>query len=205
MCTLVRTSVDPLHHQRSISRKSLSRQALSPVCVMAFSANEELCCPICDTLYASANSAFVLSCSDEGCKGHMCFDCLSKAVFPGNTQEKTCPHCRRAVRGYSYAFFQTHKCVSTLQDNVGQAEVELARVKKSLATAKVEAEQATIRLNDWCSWATAMKASVVAMPSSSTPRHVRGVAASTQPEPEARSRSPRQVRTSGVMFSEYNG
>lgn len=62
---------------RSVSR-ALSRAPLIPLCLMSFSANDELFCPICDTLYATANSAFVLSCADDGCKGHLCFDCLQK-------------------------------------------------------------------------------------------------------------------------------
>ena len=178
---------------------------------MSFSANDELFCPICDTIYATANSAFVLSCADDGCKGHLCFDCLQKAVFPGNAQEKTCPHCRRSVASYSYAFFGTHKSVSQLQDKVGMAEIEVNRLKKTLAAAKNEAEQASSRLVDWCRWGTAAKAALGNMPSSAAPPHVRGAAAGAaaagvQPEPEAaRSRSPRQVRPSGVLYPEYNG
>ena len=175
---------------------------------MSFSANDELFCPICDTLYATANSAFVLSCADDGCKGHLCFDCMQKAVFPGNAQEKTCPHCRRSVATYSYAFFGTHKSVSQLQDKVAMAEVEVNRLTKRLAASKADAEQFSSRLVDWCRWGTAAKAALGNMPSSATPPHVRGGAsAGTQPEqPEAaRSRSPRQVRPSGVLYPEYNG
>ena len=172
---------------------------------MPFVANEDLCCPICDTVYATANSAFVLTCSDEGCKGHLCFDCLQLAVFPGNsTQDRMCPHCRRTVQGYSYAFFGTHKSVSALQDKLSSADAEASRLRKRLATAKAEAEQSTSRLNEWCVWATAAKSALLAMPSSATPPHVR-VVVSGPPESEAgRSRSPRQVRPSGV-FPEYNG
>ena len=130
-----------------------------------------------------------------------------KAVFPGNAQQKVCPHCRRSVATYSYAFFGTHKCVSQLQDKVGMAEIELGRLKKTLAAAKNEAEQASSRLVDWCRWGTAAKAALGNMPSSATPPHVRGgAAAGAQPEPEAaRSRSPRQVRPSGVLYTEYSG
>jgi uncharacterized Zn-finger protein len=191
---------------RSVSQ-ALSRPSLIPLCLMSFSANDELFCPICDTLYATANSAFVLSCADDGCKGHLCFDCLQKAVFPGNAQEKSCPHCRRAVTTYSYAFFGTHKCVSQLQDKVGMAEIEVNRLTKRLAAAKTDAEQFSSRLVDWCRWGTAAKAALGNMPSSATPPHVRGGAsAGAQPEPEAaRSRSPRSVRPSGVLYPEYNG
>ena len=187
--------------------QALSRPSLIPLCLMSFSANDELCCPICDTLYATANSAFVLSCADDGCKGHLCFDCLQKAVFPGNAQDKTCPHCRRSVATYSYAFFGTHKSVSQLQDKVAMAEVEVNRLTKRLAAAKADAEQFSSRLVDWCRWGTAAKAALGNMPSFAMPPHVRGgAAASAQPEPEAaRSRSPRQVRPSGVLYPEYNG
>ena len=90
------------------------------------------------------------------------------------------------------------------------AEIELGRLKKTLAAAKNEAEQASSRLVDWCRWGTAAKAALGNMPSSATPPHVRGAAAGAaagvQPEPEAaRSRSPRQVRPSGVLYPEYNG
>ena len=191
---------------RSVSQ-ALSRPSLITLCLMSFSANDELFCSICDTLYATANSAFVLSCADDGCKGHLCFDCMQKAVFPGNAQEKTCPHCRRSVATYSYAFFGTHKSVSQLQDKVAMAEVEVNRLTKRLAAAKADAEQFSSRLVDWCRWGTAAKAALGNMPSSATPPHVRGgAAASAQPEPEAaRSRSPRSVRPSGVLYPEYNG
>ena len=33
---------------------------------MPFVNNEDLCCTICDTIYPTANSAFVLSCSAGG-------------------------------------------------------------------------------------------------------------------------------------------
>ena len=191
---------------RSVSQ-ALPRPSLIPLCLMSFSANDELFCPICDTIYATANSAFVLSCADDGCKGHLCFDCLQKAVFPGNAQDKTCPHCRRAVATYSYAFFTTHKSVSQLQDKVGMAEIEVNRLTKRLAAAKADAEQASSRRVDWCRWGTAAKAALGNMPSFAMPPHVRGgAAASAQPEPEAaRSRSPRSVRPSGVLYPEYNG
>ena len=38
---------------------------------MSFVANDDLCCPICDLIYPTANSAFVLSCSDEGPLSHI--------------------------------------------------------------------------------------------------------------------------------------
>lgn len=183
-----------------------------PSQAMPFVANDELCCPICDVLYSTANSAFVLSCAKDGCQGHLCFECLQRAVFPGNRSSQdatTCPHCRRAVLGYSYAFFAAHKNVSALQDKLTASEAEVGRLTKSLATARTQAEEATRRLNDWCRWATAAKSALQAMPSSATPPHVRAVV-SPQPDSEAaRSRSPRSVRPSGALYSseyvEYNG
>ena len=170
---------------------------------MAFVPNEDLFCPICDVVYASANSAFALSCAKDGCKGHMCFDCISKAVFPGNRSvDPTCPHCRRVVLSYSYAFFETHKSVDALQGKIAQLESEVGSMKKNVAMAKADAEQATRRLDEWHRWATSAKSSFQGMPPSSMPIVVVG----QQPESDmARSRSPRQVRPSGVMYAEYNG
>ena len=171
---------------------------------MSFSANDDLFCPIWDTLCATANSVFSLSFANNGCKGHMCFDCMQGAVFPGNAQEKTCPHCRRAVATYSYAVFGTHKSVSQLQDKLGLAEIEVSRLTKRLAAAKADAEQASSRLVEWCRWGTAAKAALGNMPYSASPPQAR-VAVSSQPETEAaRSRSPRQVRPAGVWL-EYDG
>ena len=132
----------------------------------------------------------------------------AKAVFPGNrsAQDATCPHCRRAVLGYSYAFFAAHKSASNLQDRLSLSEAEVIRMKKTLAVAKAEAEQATHRVDEWCRWATAAKSALQAMPSSATPPHVRAFAGPQPDSDTARSRSPRSsVRTSGAMYSEYNG
>ena len=175
---------------------------------MPFAANEELCCPICEVTYSTSNSVFTLSCAAVGCQGHLCFDCLQKAVFPGNRSSQdgaTCPHCRRAVDSYSYAFFAAHKNVSALQDKLTASDADVKRLTKSLATAKAQADEATQRLQDWCAWATATKGAIQAMPSSAIPPHVRAFSG-PQPDSEAaRSRSPRSVRVSGVMYSEYNG
>ena len=130
----------------------------------------------------------------------------ANAVFPGNrsAQEATCPHCRRAVDGYAYAFWATQRSVSCLQDKLSHSETEVNRMKKHLAIAKIEVEQATRRVDDWCKWSTAAKGFLQAMPPSSMP-HVH-VGPPPQVESEtARSRSPRQVRTSGVVYPEYNG
>ena len=183
---------------------------------MPFAANEELCCPICDVIYSTSNSVFVLSCAAEGCQGHLCFDCLQKAVFSGNRSSQdgaTCPHCRRAVDSYSYLCFAAHKNVSTLQDKLSASDAEVKRLTKSLATAKAQAEESTMRLKDWCQWATATKSAIQAMPSSATPPHVRAFAG-PQPDSETgRSRSPRrsQVQLARLEFApqarvpEYDG
>ena len=173
---------------------------------MPFAANEELCCPICEVIYSTANSVFVLSCAADGCQGHLCFDCVQKAVFPGNQtaqDDSKCPHCRRVVDSYSYAFFAAHKNVSTLQDKLSASDAEVKRLTKSLATAKAQAEESTHRLKDWCQWATATKSAIQAMPSSATPPHVRAFAG-TQPDSETRrSRSPRlsQVQLARLEFA----
>ena len=44
-----------------------------------------------------------------------------------------CPHCRRVVSHYSYAFFATHKSVACLQDKITALESEIGRTKKHLA------------------------------------------------------------------------
>ena len=142
---------------------------------------------------------------------------MRQAVFPGNNgaQEAMCPHCRRVVSHYSYAFFATHKSVSCLQDKIAALESEIGRAKKNLAHAKAEAEQATARVGDWCTWARAAKSSIQAMPPSSMP-HAHTSVPPPQREPEtARSRSPRQppqVRLARLEFAleaarqpEYDG
>ena len=75
--------------------RSVSQIALPPishsVLPMSFSANDDLFCQICDTLCATANSAFSLSCANDGCKGHMCFDCMQRAVFPETHKRRHVP------------------------------------------------------------------------------------------------------------------
>jgi hypothetical protein len=176
---------------------------------MAFAANEELTCPICEVVYSTANATFTLSCAAEGCQGNLCFDCLQKAVFPGNRSSdgSNCPHCRRAVDSYSYAFFASHKNVSALQDKLSASDAEVKRLTKSLATAKAQAEDSMNRLKDWCQWATATKSAIQAMPSSATPPRARSFAS------PPRSRSPRrpQVQLARLEFApqvrvpEYDG
>ena len=135
-----------------------------------------------------------------------------QAVFPGNSTEAICPHCRRGVSHYSYAFFATFKNVSILQDRVAALQSEVGRSKKHLALTKAEAEQATSRLRGWSRWATAAKGSLQAMPPSSMP-HVH-VSVPPQGDSEtARSRSPRrpQVQLARLEFApevrvpEYDG
>ena len=139
---------------------------------------------------------------------------MRQAVFPGNggAQEAICPHCRRAVSNYSYAFFATHKSVSCLQDKISALESEIGRTKKNLAHAKAEAEQATARVGDWCTWARAAKSSIQAMPPSSMP-HAHTNAPPQRESETARSRSPRQpqVRLARLEYApearqpEYDG
>lgn len=167
----------------------------------------------CSCTWTDASTLNIWNVTLRGCKGHMCFDCLQKAVFPGNSaQESSCPHCRRAVSNYSYAFFATYKNVSLLQDKLSGFETEVGRMKKHLAVARAEAEQATTRLDEWCRWATAAKSSLQAMPSSSMP-HAHVSAPPQRDSETARSRSPRQsqVRLARLEFApqarvpEYDG
>ena len=202
---------------RPLSRLFLC--ALSPSQGMSFLANEELCCPICGVIYFTPNSAFSLSCAAQGCQGHLCFDCLQQAVFPGNQialDDSKCPHCRRVVDSYSYAFFGAHRFVSTLQDRLSASAVEVERLTKSLATTKAQAAESMHRLEEWCEWATATKSAIQAMPSSATLHRTRAFAGPLQADSETRSRRPRQqVELARLQFQpssergrhrpEYNG
>ena len=159
---------------------------------MAFAANTVLCCQICDTVYATANHAFALNCSDEGCKAHLCFDCMQKAVFAGSGhQDKLCPHCRRPVHSYSYAFFSEHQNVKALREQLIAAEAEATHLKTRLAMSKCLAQRAAQRLDDWRKWAAESKNALLAMPSAAAPPRV------VSPQPRSRSPRPRYV--------EYNG
>ena len=87
-----------------------------------------------------------------------------RGVFPGNAHgDATCPHCRRTVTGYTYAFFATYKSVSELQDKIGVLENQVSRMKKNVALVKADNEAATRRVDEWCQWATAAKSSLQAL------------------------------------------
>ena len=162
-----------------------------------FVASTDLSCSICHNIYASANDAFVLSCSDEGCKAMLCIDCMQKAVFASTSnREKLCPHCRRPATSYSYASFGVHKNVNALRDKIFAKEVEAGRLKKRLASFKIDAELAVQRLDAWQSWATTSKSALLAMPAPET-QQPPPVAVS----PQARSRSPRR----DAPYVEYDG
>ena len=138
---------------------------------------------------------------------------VRQAVFPGNGTQAICPHCRRAVSNYSYAYFATFKNVSSLQNQISDLQFEVGRTKKHLASAKAEAEQATARLREWSRWATTAKNSLQAMPPSSMPNmHVSAPPQGAGPE-TARSRSPRRPQVQltrlefapGIRTPEYDG
>ena len=152
-----------------------------------FVASTHLFCSICDNEYESANDAFVLSCSDEGCKAMQCIDCMKKAVFAktGN-KEKLCPHCRRLSTSYSHAFFGVHKNVSALRDKICAKDVEAGRLKKRPESVKIDAELAVQRLDAWQSWAAASKSALLAMPSPESQQLPAAVS------PRERSRRPRR-------------
>ena len=123
-----------------------------------------------------------------------------RGVFPGNSSgEATCPHCRRVVVGYTYAFFATHRSVSELQDKFSQLEAKVNRMNKNIALAKADSEAATRRVDEWCRWATAAKASLQAMPPSSMPT----VHVVVAPHPE--SETARRSRSRSRIIGEYNG
>jgi len=175
------------HRSQFSSRMSPRRPA-----IMSFATNTILCCQICDTVYATANHAFALNCADEGCKAHTCFDCMQKAVFSGSgNQDKLCPHCRRPVHSYSYAFFSVCQDMKALREQLAAADAEATHLKSRLAMSKLKADRAAQRLDDWRTWATASKNALLAMPSAATLPHV--------VSPRPRSRSP------PVRYVEYNG
>ena len=122
-------------------------------------------------------------------------------MFPGNSSgEATCPHCRRVVIGYTYAFFATLKFVSELQDKVSQLEAKVNRMNKNIALTKADSEAATRRVDEWCRWATAAKASLQAMPPSSMP----SVHVVVGPHPESET-TARRSRSRSRIVGEYNG
>ena len=138
---------------------------------MPFVGNSDVCCPICEGIYCSANSACVLSCASEGCEGEMCFDCVQKSVFPGNNSSNgaSCPHCERVVLGYSYAFFAFYLNRSSMQDRLAALDAEVRDLKKQLAAAEAEAEDATCCVDEWRRWSTVARAKIAAMPPSGPP------------------------------------
>jgi len=161
-----------------------------------FAATADLSCSICDGVYVTPNDAFVLSCSEEGCKAMLCIDCMQKAVFASTSnREKLCPHCRRPSASYSHAFFSAQKHVGILQDKVFAKEAEAARLKKRLEGVKIDAELAVLRLEAWQAWATSSRSALLAMPSPETQQPPVVV------RPAARSRSPRR----DAPYAEYNG
>ena len=158
-----------------------------------FAASTDLSCSICEGVYLTANDAFVLSCSDSGCKAMLCIDCMQKAVFASTTnREKLCPHCRRPATSYSYAFFSVH---SALRDKVFAKEAEADRLKKRLAGIKIDAELAVRRLQAWQAWAATSESALLAMPPTETQQPPAVVS------PPARSRSPRR----DAQYAEHNG
>ena len=175
---------------------ALFTQVRSRAARSLFAASTDLSCSICESVYLTANDAFVLSCSDSGCKAMLCIDCMQKAVFASTSnREKLCPHCRRPATSYSYAFFSVHKHANALRDKVFAKEVEAGRLKKRLASVKIDAELAVLRLEAWQAWAASSKTALVAMPSPETQQPPVVVS------PPARSRSPLR----DAPYVEYNG
>ena len=78
------------------------------------------------------------------------------------------------------------KNLSALRDKVFAKEAEADRLKKRLASIKIDAELAVQRLEAWQAWAATSTAALVAMP---RPENQQAPAAVS---PRARSRSPRR-------------
>ena len=117
---------------------------------------------------------------------------MQKAVFSDSgNQDKLCPHCRRPVHSYSYAFFSVRQDVKALEVQLAAADAEETRLKSRLAMAKSKADRTIQRLDDWRTWATSSKTALLAMPSAASLSHV--------VNPRSRSRSP------SVRYVEYTG
>ena len=167
---------------------------------MPFVCNSDACCPICEGIYRSANSACVLSCVNQGCDCEMCFDCVHKSVFPGNKSNgATCPRCERVVLGYSYAFFAFYRNRSSMQDRLAALDTEVRDLKKQLAAAEAEVDDATCCVDEWRRWSMVAKARMDAMPPSDHP-HAHTTFGSDANSEAIRSRSRRQgVRAARIV------
>ena len=93
--------------------------------------DDELCCSICLKPYVTANHCFSLSCAGEGCRRHLCHDCVHAAVFTG-VNEARCPYCRRCVSGYQFALFPLMKTLNSVQARLDEAEAEARETKRAL-------------------------------------------------------------------------
>lgn len=91
--------------------------------------NTDIACPICATVYLTANHALSLNCSSQGCRADLCYDCANKAVFTGADEAK-CPHCRRAVDGYGYAAFSLKRKFDELEDRTETSETTLKKLRQ---------------------------------------------------------------------------
>jgi len=165
---------------------------------MAFAPNADLTCTICDTLYPTANCVFSFDCATEhGCRGHLCWTCLQKSTLSGMSAEPRCPHCRREVRKYTYAYFARHCRFDTLQDRADRADklqAELNQQKYLMIAVSSERDMLRERLSQWRAWSSATRSALMSMPSSSA-----HVSASARAE---RSRSPPPVHR---FEGEYTG
>ena len=159
---------------------------------MPFVPNDTFACQICEKIYETGNHAFTLSCAEEGCRGHMCWECIQKAVF-SNMHDQKCPHCRRSVTSYTYALFSNCKLIASLEEKLSSAQADLGALKRNIVFANGERDMLMDRINQWRDWSLASKAILLNMPPSAQPaRSVR----------LDRSRSPPATR---APLGEYNG
>ena len=161
------------------------------------------CCPICQKAYATANHCLSLSCAGEGCRGHLCHDCVHEAVFTG-VNEARCPYCRRCVSGYHFALFPLMKTLNSVQARLDEAETDardskrvlndrlehanchLAEVMETLAQAVTEKATVSARLLAWESWGSQLLGFMNTTP---------------PPRPAGNSRSSRRDRSRSPVYS----
>ncbi len=161
------------------------------------------CCPICRKTYATANHCLSLSCAGDGCRGHLCHDCMQEAVFTG-VNEARCPYCRRCVSGYQFAIFPLMKTLKSVQarldevetdardskrvlnDRLEHANSQLDEVVDTLAQAATEKATVSARLQAWERWGSQL---LVFMNTTPPPR------------PAGTSRSSRRDRSRSPVYS----
>ncbi len=162
---------------------------------------DDECCSICLKPYVTPSHCLSLSCATEGCRGHLCHDCVHEAVFTG-VNEARCPFCRRCVSGYQFALFPLMKKLTSVQTRLDEAETDareskralndrlehanrnLIEVMDSLAQTVTEKANISARLEAWERWGSQVVGFI-----------------NTTPPPTGNSRSSRRDRSRSPVYS----